>query len=272
MAGGLAFLISPVPDAIGAAGGCLGLFNADGLAAGFVAVGFDTLMDVEFKDINGNHVGLDLNSLVSSQVGDLEAVDIDLKSDNLVNAWIDYDGLGRVLKVSVSYSSQKPKVPILSVSLDLDPYVNDFMYVEFFGSTQGSTEIPSVDWWSFRSLFDSTTPVGDNDSPAPVSASVPPPPPGITLLNPTVDSIKCRRRHCLQPLLPVPINRRAASLYDEEYRFPATASSSSFGSPALTSDPDYGSQLSPSSPPPSRQFRSVPLSDSDSPISPVPGD
>ncbi|CAN1767410.1 L-type lectin-domain containing receptor kinase VIII.1 [Linum perenne] len=172
-------------------------------------------MDVEFKDINGNHVGLDLNSLVSSQVGDLEAVDIDLKSDNLVNAWIDYDGLGRVLKVSVSYSSQKPKVPILSVSLDLDPYVNDFMYVEFFGSTQGSTEIPSVDWWSFRSLFDSTTPVGDNDSPAPVSASVPPPPPGITLLNPTVDSIKCRRRHCLQPLLPVPINRRAASLYDE---------------------------------------------------------
>ncbi|CAN1839029.1 RING finger protein 10 [Linum perenne] len=48
-------------------------------------------------------------------------------------------------------------------------------------------------------------------------------------------------------------------------------SSSSFGSPALTSDPDYGSQLSPSSPPPSRQFRSVPLSDSHSPISPVSG-
>ncbi|CAN1775743.1 L-type lectin-domain containing receptor kinase VIII.1 [Linum perenne] len=189
--GGLAFLISPVPDAIGAAGGCLGLFSADGLAAGFVAVEFDTLMDVEFKDINGNHVGLDLNSMVSSQVGDLEAVDIDLKSGNLVNAWIDYDGLGRVLKVSVSYSSQKPKVPILSASLDLDPYVNDFMYVGFSGSTQGSTEIHSVDWWSFRSLFDSTTPAGGNGSPAPVSAAVPPPPPpGITLLNPTADSIK----------------------------------------------------------------------------------
>ncbi|CAI0437739.1 unnamed protein product [Linum tenue] len=64
--GGLAFLISPVPDSIGAAGGCLGLFSGDGLAAGFVAVEFDTLMDVEFKDINGNHVGLDLNSMVSS--------------------------------------------------------------------------------------------------------------------------------------------------------------------------------------------------------------
>ncbi|CAN0926853.1 L-type lectin-domain containing receptor kinase VIII.1 [Linum grandiflorum] len=186
--GGLAFLISPVPDAIGAAGGCLGLFSADGLAAGFVAVEFDTLMDVEFKDINGNHVGLDLNSMVSSQVGDLEAVDIDLKSGDLVNAWIDYDGSARVLNVSVSYSSQKPKEPLLSASLDLDPYVSDFMYVGFSGSTQGSTEIHSIDWWSFSSLFDSTTPSAGNGSP--VATAVPPPPPGITLLNPTADSVK----------------------------------------------------------------------------------
>ncbi|CAI0437735.1 unnamed protein product [Linum tenue] len=150
--GGLAFLISPVPDSIGAAGGCLGLFSGDGLAAGFVAVEFDTLMDVEFKDINGNHVGLDLNSMVSSQSGDLDSVDIDLKSGDLVNAWIDYDGPGRVLEVSVSYSNQKPKEPILSAGLDLDQYVDDFMYVGFSGSTQGSTEIHSVEWWSFTSL------------------------------------------------------------------------------------------------------------------------
>ncbi|CAI0437736.1 unnamed protein product [Linum tenue] len=156
--GGLAFLISPVPDSIGAAGGCLGLFSGDGLAAGFVAVEFDTLMDVEFKDINGNHVGLDLNSMVSSQSGDLDSVDIDLKSGDLVNAWIDYDGPGRVLEVSVSYSNQKPKEPILSAGLDLDQYVDDFMYVGFSGSTQGSTEIHSVEWWSFTSLFDSTPP------------------------------------------------------------------------------------------------------------------
>ncbi|CAI0437733.1 unnamed protein product [Linum tenue] len=178
--GGLAFLISPVPDSIGAAGGCLGLFSGDGLAAGFVAVEFDTLMDVEFKDINGNHVGLDLNSMVSSQSGDLDSVDIDLKSGDLVNAWIDYDGPGRVLEVSVSYSNQKPKEPILSAGLDLDQYVDDFMYVGFSGSTQGSTEIHSVEWWSFTSLFDSTPP-----APPP-----PPPPPSITLLSPAADSVK----------------------------------------------------------------------------------
>ncbi|CAN1186580.1 Alcohol dehydrogenase-like 6, partial [Linum perenne] len=61
------------------------------------------------------------------------------------------------------------------------------------------------------------------------------------------------------------------SLVDLQYRFPAIASSSSFGSPALTSDLDYGSQLSPSSPPPSSQFQSVPLSDSHSLIYPVSG-
>lgn len=65
---GLAFLISPDAETVGGAGGFLGLQGESAATMGFVAVEFDTLMDVEFKDINGNHVGLDLNSLISSQV------------------------------------------------------------------------------------------------------------------------------------------------------------------------------------------------------------
>lgn len=67
---GLAFLISPDAESVGSAGGFLGLQGESAAAAspGFVAVEFDTLMDVEFRDINGNHVGLDLNSLISSEV------------------------------------------------------------------------------------------------------------------------------------------------------------------------------------------------------------
>lgn len=162
----------------------MGLQNVEdpGSDAGssFVAVEFDTLMDVEFKDINGNHVGLDLNSMVSSQVGDLGAVDIDLKSGDLVNCWIEYDGSSRVFNISVSYSNLKPGDPLLSFPLDLDQYVNDFMYVGFSGSTQGSTEIHSVDWWSFSSSFDST----------PSTGSTAPPPPTTTLMNPTANSVK----------------------------------------------------------------------------------
>lgn len=177
--GGLAFLISPDADSLGGASGFLGLLDGASPAssASFVAVEFDTLMDVEFKDINGNHVGLDLNSMVSSQVGDLGAIDVDLKSGDLINSWVVFDGSNGVLNVSVSYSNLKPKDPILSVNLDLAQYVNDFMYVGFSGSTQGSTEIHSIEWWSFSSSFESVS-------------QPPPPAPTATLMNPTANSAK----------------------------------------------------------------------------------
>nr|TKR65851.1 L-type lectin-domain containing receptor kinase VIII.1-like [Populus alba] len=183
--GGLAFVLSPDSDTLGAAGGFLGLLNTNDMpkaASSFVAVEFDTLMDVEFKDINGNHVGLDLSSMVSTQIGDLGAINIDLKSGDLVNAWIDYDGTSLSFNISVSYSNLKPKEPILSFNLDLDQYVNDFMYVGFSGSTQGSTEVHSIEWWSFSSSFQ----LSSGSEP---SSSVPPPPTA-SLMNPTANSVK----------------------------------------------------------------------------------
>ncbi|KAI3983398.1 hypothetical protein MKX01_013465 [Papaver californicum] len=189
--GGLAFVISSDDQTIGDAGGFLGLLNnqdrekisgissvttTSSVASSFVAVEFDTLMNVEFDDINGNHVGLDLNDLVSTQVGDLSAIDIDIKSGDLINAWIEYDGESKVFNVSVSYSTLHPVDPLLSFHLDLDQYVNDFMFVGFSASTQGSTEIHTIDWWSFSSSFH-----GKSDStPGPgvgASLSAPPPPP-----------------------------------------------------------------------------------------------
>ena len=80
----MAFVISPDGESIGSAGGFLGLTGESGSGSGFVAVEFDTLMDVEFKDVNGNHVGLDLNDVVSAAVADLGNVEIDLKSGDRV--------------------------------------------------------------------------------------------------------------------------------------------------------------------------------------------
>ncbi|XLR42031.1 hypothetical protein HN51_020226 [Arachis hypogaea] len=80
--GGLAFVLSPDDDSLGDAGGSLGLAAA---ATKFVAVEFDTLMGAEFKDINGNHVGVDLNSMVSAKVFDLGFINVDLKSGDTVN-------------------------------------------------------------------------------------------------------------------------------------------------------------------------------------------
>ncbi|KAK7372297.1 hypothetical protein VNO80_05672 [Phaseolus coccineus] len=179
--GGLAFVLAPDDETIGDAGGFLGLSAAaaavDGGGGSFIAVEFDTLMDVEFKDINGNHVGVDLNSVVSSEVGDLESFGIDLKSGDLINAWIEFDGSSKGLSVWVSYSNLKPKDPVLSTSLDVDKYLNDFMYVGFSGSTQGSTEIHRIEWWSFGSSFEAA------------AVAAPPPPPAVSLLNPTANAV-----------------------------------------------------------------------------------
>ncbi|KAL7195476.1 hypothetical protein ACSBR1_035658 [Camellia fascicularis] len=176
--GGLAFLISPDAAASGGAGAYLGVMDQNDGPNGVVAVEFDTLMDVEFNDINGNHVGLDLNSMVSSYVGDLDSVNVDLKSGDLVNSWIDYSGSTGVFNISVSYSTLKPRDPLLSFSLDLDKYISDFMYVGFSGSTQGSTEIHSIEWWSFTSSFDMN-----------IKSESSSPPPTTTLMNPTANSI-----------------------------------------------------------------------------------
>ncbi|KAK6942837.1 Protein kinase domain [Dillenia turbinata] len=136
-------------------------------------------MDVEFKDINGNHVGLDLNDVVSSQVCDLGEINIDLKSGDLINSWIDYDGSTQAFNISVSYSNLKPKLPVLSINLDLYQFVNDFMFVGFSGSTQGSTEIHSIEWWSFSSSLEDSS----------VSSSASPPPPTASLMIPTANSV-----------------------------------------------------------------------------------
>ncbi|KAF1863992.1 hypothetical protein Lal_00031137 [Lupinus albus] len=171
--GGLAFLLSPDDESVGDAGGFLGL----GGGGSFVAVEFDTRMDVEFKDINGNHVGVNLNTMVSTQVCDLGEIGIDLKSGDTVNAWIEFDGSTKGLEVWVSYSNLKPKEPILTLNLDVDQFFNDFMYVGFSGSTQGSTEVHSVEWWSFSSSFNST------------ASAAAPPPPAVSFMNPTANSI-----------------------------------------------------------------------------------
>ncbi|KAG1339125.1 L-type lectin-domain containing receptor kinase VIII.1 [Cocos nucifera] len=166
--GGLAFLLTSDDRALGDAGGFLGLLNASTLAGAgapsVVAVEFDTLMDVEFQDINGNHVGVDLNSMVSAQAADLDSAGIDLKSGDHINAWIEYGGSGGsaadrgLLQVFVSYATIRPTDPVLSVPLDLGQFVDDFTFVGFSGSTQGSTEIHSIEWWSFSSPSPSAVP------------------------------------------------------------------------------------------------------------------
>ncbi|XP_072996041.1 L-type lectin-domain containing receptor kinase VIII.1-like [Typha latifolia] len=174
--GGLTFLLSPDDHSLGDAGPFLGLLNSSSSATNpILAVEFDTLMDEEFDDVNGNHVGIDLGSMVSAQVADLDAFGVDLKSGDLINAWIEYTHHG-ILRVFVSYSAARPADPVISFPLDLDRFIDDgFVYVGFSASTQGSTEMHSIEWWSFSSPnaaspSSSVQPAVSNPSPPPSMA------------------------------------------------------------------------------------------------------
>ncbi|GAB2235743.1 hypothetical protein Droror1_Dr00026184 [Drosera rotundifolia] len=161
--GGMAFLLTPEDDAVGPAGGWMGLNGT----TGFVAVEFDTRMDEEFGDVNGNHVGVDLGKMVSEKAGDLGSVGVDLKGGDAVNCWIKFDySSNGLLSVWVSYEDVRPNEAMIELELDLGKFVKDFMYVGFSGSTQGSTEMHSVEWWSFSSSFDE---VGSTMQPSPVA-------------------------------------------------------------------------------------------------------
>ncbi|CAN4103910.1 unnamed protein product [Withania somnifera] len=141
-------------------GGFLGLVNSSQLTKNkFVAVEFDTKQDLHFNDPDDNHVGLDIDSLISIKTANVKFAGVDLKSGNLISSWIDYKSEEKKLMVFLSYSSLKPKKPILIVYIDLSDYLKEFMYVGFAASTEGSTELHCIENWSFHTYgFSSVRP------------------------------------------------------------------------------------------------------------------
>ncbi|XP_020274826.1 L-type lectin-domain containing receptor kinase S.4-like, partial [Asparagus officinalis] len=84
------------------------------------AVEFDTVQDFEFFDINDNHVGVDINNLTSNKSAATAYFDdagskvgLNLKSGDKIHAWIAYDGAAKLLNVTLSPFSSKPKNPPL---------------------------------------------------------------------------------------------------------------------------------------------------------------
>ncbi|XP_073010096.1 probable L-type lectin-domain containing receptor kinase S.7 [Typha latifolia] len=152
---GLAFFISPDDRTIGSTGGYLGLFNSSGAIrnnGSIVAVEFDTRLDGEFGDTSDNHVGLDIDGPISLKSVDLGAYGIVLKSGNLTTVWIDYYHDESNLEIWLGYSNIKPQNPIFSSKIDLSEHFEEFMYVGFSASTEGSTELHTIKDWSFQTF------------------------------------------------------------------------------------------------------------------------
>ncbi|KAF7014295.1 hypothetical protein CFC21_028313 [Triticum aestivum] len=143
---GLAFVVAPTSNLSAAESGrYLGLLNGtNGTASDpILAVELDTIMDVEFRDINSNHVGIDVNSLISRQAkqagyySDENGAfqELRLNSRQPMQVWVDYDAQVRRLNVTLApVQLPKPKIPLLSELIDLSLIMADKMYVGFSAS------------------------------------------------------------------------------------------------------------------------------------------
>uniref|UniRef100_A0A0D6QS71 non-specific serine/threonine protein kinase n=1 Tax=Araucaria cunninghamii TaxID=56994 RepID=A0A0D6QS71_ARACU len=152
---GLAFVMAPSLDFTGAMPSqYMGLDNAStngNKSNHFFAVEFDTVQDFEFRDVDGNHVGIDLNSLVSVASEPLERHGINLKSGEKIQAWVDCGGSNssRVDVRVAAAGSERPARPLLSGFIDLKVVMEENMYVGFSASTGLLSSTQKVFGWSF---------------------------------------------------------------------------------------------------------------------------
>ncbi|KAI8573936.1 hypothetical protein RHMOL_Rhmol01G0314800 [Rhododendron molle] len=125
----------------------------------FWQLSLDTLTNLEFNDTNDNHVGIDINSLVSNvsatvtYYSNRERINRSLLliSGSPIHVWIEYDGSKNVLNVTIApITSPKPDVALLSTHINLSSILLDSMHVGFSASTALLTENHYVLGWSFN--------------------------------------------------------------------------------------------------------------------------
>ncbi|KAF5821125.1 putative protein kinase RLK-Pelle-L-LEC family [Helianthus annuus] len=160
---GMTFAITPSKAVIDASSAeHLGLFNRtnDGDNSNHVvALEFDTFKNLELSDIDSNHVGLDINSVVSvfattaGYYNDQDGVfnNLTLASSQQIRAWVDYDGVNKLFNVTLApLHVEKPKKPLASIQKDLSTYLLDEMFVGFTSATGVLLQRFYVQAWSFQ--------------------------------------------------------------------------------------------------------------------------
>ncbi|KAJ6691816.1 hypothetical protein OIU79_013741 [Salix purpurea] len=160
---GIAFTVSPSVNFTEAfATQYFGILNStsNGLSSNhLLAVELDTVPSADLKDINDSHVGIDVNSVISIDSAPVtyfsdeekENKSLTLISGNMMNLWIDYDEVERLLNVTVApITRTKPTLPLLSTSLDLSSVMLDSMYVGFSSSTGAVASSHYILGWSFN--------------------------------------------------------------------------------------------------------------------------
>ncbi|KAF8683577.1 hypothetical protein HU200_044496 [Digitaria exilis] len=160
---GMAFVVSASSNfSTALPGHFLGLVNAsdNGDASDHLfAVELDTVLNAEFRDIDDNHVGVDVNSITSVKAASAGYYDdetgsfrnLSLISRKAMQVWVEYDGQAMELSVAMApVEMPRPKKPLLSTFVNLSAVITDLAYVGFSSSTGIIFSHHYVLGWSFK--------------------------------------------------------------------------------------------------------------------------
>jgi serine/threonine protein kinase len=122
------------------------------------AVELDTILNIEFDDINDNHVGIDINNLHSIQSYPAGYYDntyssfqnMSLISGDAMQVWVDYNGEAKKISVTMApLQMAKPTRPLISAYYDLSTVLKEPSYIGFSSSTGAAGSRHYVLGWSF---------------------------------------------------------------------------------------------------------------------------
>lgn len=159
---GLAFIITPsmnFSDSL--ANQYLGFMNSKNngnFSNHIFAIELDTVLNIEFQDINTNHVGIDINglhSIKSYPAGYYEDwngsfQNMTLASGDAMQVWVDYNAEAKKINVTMApLQMEKPTRPLISADYDLSIVLKEPSYIGFSSSGGEVDSRHYVLGWSF---------------------------------------------------------------------------------------------------------------------------
>ncbi|KAL8465578.1 hypothetical protein ACS0TY_034893 [Phlomoides rotata] len=166
---GIAFVLSNTTSPNTTAGQFFGLFNSRPPTVGpLLAIEFDMGRNPEFSDPDSNHVGIDLNNIVSittQTAGYYEGngsgnstnstfVPVNMRNGQNIHAWIEFNGPGNEINVTIAPAGMaRPATPLLTFR---DPVIANYfgpeMFIGFSASKTQWVEAQRVLAWSFSDV------------------------------------------------------------------------------------------------------------------------
>jgi choice-of-anchor A domain-containing protein len=147
-ADGIVFIINALTNVVGGAGGGIGYLGL----GNSIGVEFDSWYNGNYNDINGNHIGVDINGNLDSLVA--YAYGVPWNNGGVHYAWIDFNGESQELQVRVSETSTRPTSAVITYSVDIASILGSSnVYVGFSAGTGGAWENHIINSWEFTNTY-----------------------------------------------------------------------------------------------------------------------